>query len=218
MKAASIVLTAIAGLVCVHCGTDSSWAPDFSPVSRVDSGTAVAVMLTTYSTTLLANGTDWTKLRIAVTDSMAREITSANDSIRVYVSGDGMITSRDGASLPVLTDTAGVPYAPAKLVDGVSTLAFRAGTSPDRVRVEARSGRLFPGSHEIHTIPGDVELLMPTAERLPSTTKSIDRMIGADISFLPDREQSRVVRRRRREILRGRTGGRCYTATEESWL
>ena len=188
MKTSSIILTAIAGLACVQCGTDSSRAPDFSSVSRVDSGRAVAVMLTSYSTTLLADGRDWTKLRIAVTDSMGREITSASDSIRLYVSGDGTITSPDGETLLVLTDTAGVQYTPARLVDGVCTLAFKAGTSPDRVRVEARSGRLFPGSHEIHTIPADVELMTPTAEQLRPTTKRIDRMIGADISFLPQIE------------------------------
>jgi len=145
-------------------------------------------MLTSYSTTLLADGRDWTKLRIAVTDSMGREITSASDSIRLYVSGDGTITSPDGETLLVLTDTAGVQYTPARLVDGVCTLAFKAGTSPDRVRVEARSGTLFPGSHEIHTIPADVELMTPTAEQLRPTTKRIDRMIGADISFLPQIE------------------------------
>jgi hypothetical protein len=50
-------------------------------VSRVDSGRAVAVMLTSYSTTLRANGRDTTTLRMAVTDSLGREITSATDSI-----------------------------------------------------------------------------------------------------------------------------------------
>ncbi|MDH3290874.1 MAG: glycosyl hydrolase 53 family protein [Gemmatimonadota bacterium] len=188
MRTLSIVLTAIAGLVLVQCGTDVRQTPDFSSVSRVDSGTAVSVMLTSYSTTLLANGDDGTRLRIAVSDSVGREITSATDSGRVYVSGDGTITELDGTSLPVLTDTAGVPYTPARLVDGVRTLAFKAGTSPDRVKVEARSGTLFPGSHEIHTIPGDVRLLTPTAAQLPTTTKPFDRMIGADISFLPQIE------------------------------
>jgi len=188
MKTLSIVLTALVGMACAQPGADSSPPPDFSSVSRVDSGTAVRVMFTTYSTTLLADGKDGTRLRIAVTDSAGREITSADDSIRVYVSGDGMITAPDGASLPLLTDTAGVQYTPSKLVDGVVNLAFKAGTSPDRVGVEARSGSLFPGSHEIHTIPGDVELLTPTKDQLPPTTKPIDRMIGADISFLPQIE------------------------------
>ncbi|UCG88028.1 MAG: glycosyl hydrolase 53 family protein, partial [Gemmatimonadota bacterium] len=178
----------IAALVVVQCGAEVESVPDFSSVSRVDSGVAVSVMLTSYSTTLLANGEDWTKLRIAVTDSLGREITSAGDSIRVYVTGDGTITSSDGTVLPMLTDTADVQYTAAKLVDGVGVLAFKAGTSPDRVRVEARSGTLWPGSHEIHTIPADVELMTPTAEQLPSITKHIDRMIGADISFLPQIE------------------------------
>lgn len=188
MRTSSFILTAIAVLVCVQCGTDSRPAPDFSAVSRVESGQATAVMLTTYSTTLLADGSDGTTLRIAVTDSMGREITSAADSVRIYVSGDGTITSVDGERLPVRTDTAGAEYTAAQLVDGVLTLAFKAGDSPDRVRVEARSGSLFPGGHEIHTIPADVELLTPTAEQLPPTTKPIERMIGADISFLPQIE------------------------------
>ncbi len=188
MKTVSILLTAVLALVLVQCGMDSSQTPDFSSVSRVDSSTARAVMLTTYSTTLLANGENWTTVRIAVTDSLSREITSASDSIRVYVAGDGAITSLDGRRLPMLTDSAGVPYTPATLVNGVATLAFRAGSSPDRVKVEARSGTLFPGSHEIHTIPGDVELMTPKAGQLPRTTKTIDKMIGADISFLPQIE------------------------------
>jgi len=56
------------------------------------------------------------------------------------------------------------------------------------VRVEARSGTLFPGGHEIHIIPGDVQLLTPGVEQLLPTSKPIERMIGADISFLPQIE------------------------------
>ncbi len=207
MKNSCIMLTVIAAILSVHCGTETSPAPDFSSVSRVDSGQPVAVMLTAYSTTLRANGSDWTKLRIAVTDSLGREITSATDSIRVYVSGDGTITALGGTSLSTLTDTAGVAYTPLRLVDGVSTLAFRGGTTTDRVKVEARSGTLFAGSHEIHTIPADVELLTPTAEQLPATTKPIDRMIGADISFLPQIEN------RAGRFARG--GGKFFEAGKE---
>ncbi|HEX9692548.1 MAG TPA: glycosyl hydrolase 53 family protein [Gemmatimonadales bacterium] len=194
MRTSSIVLTAVAAVLSVHCGTDTGQAhpavPDYSAVSRVDSGTPVAVMLTTYSTTLRANGEDRTRLRIALTDSVGREIMSATDSVRVYVAGDGTITTVDGGSLPVVADTGDTRYTPTRLVNGVVSLGFRAGTSPDRVRVEARSGALFPGSHEIHTIPADVGLMTPTAEQLPPTTKSIARMIGADISFLPQIENN----------------------------
>ncbi len=188
MKARLVAVNAAAGCLFLACATGSDRIPDFSAVSRVDSGTPVAVMLTAYSTTLRANGEDWTKLRIAVTDSASREITSAGDSIRLYVTGDGAITTLHGDALPVLPDTGGVSYTPVTLEGGVAVVAFRAGTVPDRVRVEARSGMLFPGGHEIHTIPADVELLTPAPDQLRPSTKSIDRMIGADISFLPQIE------------------------------
>ncbi len=89
-------MTALAALGTVHCGRAPAKAPDFSVVSRVDSGRAVAVMLTSYSTTLRADGQDWTRLRIAITDSLGREIISARDSIRVYLTGDGALTSPGG--------------------------------------------------------------------------------------------------------------------------
>jgi arabinogalactan endo-1,4-beta-galactosidase len=188
MRMPPIALMAIAVTASLQCASQPVRPPDFSSVSRVDSGRPVAVMLTAYSTTLRANGTHRAALRIAVIDSLSREITSSTDSIRIHVTGDGTITSVDGAVLPVLTDTAGEPYTPVRLENGVVRLAFRAGSTPDRVKVEARAGTLVPGGHEIHTIPADVELRTPTADQLPPTTKSIARMIGADISFLPQIE------------------------------
>jgi beta-galactosidase len=188
MQSPSIALTALAALALAQCPKASSKAPDFSAASRVATGKPVAVMLTSYSTTLRANGKDWTRLRIAVTDSLGREITSATDSIRIYITGDGAITSSDGQPLPALPDTGGWRYTSVALDHGVKTLGFRAGTTPDKVKVEARSGTLFPGGHEIHTIPADVRMLTPTAAQLPPTTKPIGRMIGADISFLPQIE------------------------------
>ena len=176
------------GLVLLACGTPPGRAPDYSAVSRVDSGTPVAVMLTSYSTTLRADGKDWTRLRVAITDSMSREIRSAGESIRVYLTGDGALTSADGGSLRLVADTGGARYAPLTLVHGVAAFGLRAGTSPDRIRIEARADSLFPGTHEIHTIPATGELKTPTPDQLPPTTKPIPRMIGADISFLPQIE------------------------------
>lgn len=161
--------------------------PDFAAVSRIGSGHPVAVMLTSYSTTLRADGKNWTPLRLALTDSASREITSASDSIRVYLDGDGMLTSMEGPLL-MQRDTSGARYAVVRLVNGVSRIGFRAGRTPGKVRIEARSGSLMPGAHEIHTIPAATRMLQPTAEQLPPTTKPIGRMIGADISWLPEIE------------------------------
>ncbi len=162
--------------------------PDFSSVSQVETGKPISVMLTAYSTTLIANGEDKTRLRVAVIDSLNREITSAQDSIRIYVTGDGTVKTSEDKDLPFGVDSTGVKYAKAKLENGDLNLQFIAGNTPDKIKVEAKSGTLWQGAHEIHTIPRDFQYETPTENQLPETTKPIDRMIGADISFLPQIE------------------------------
>jgi hypothetical protein len=184
MKFSTLIYFAGIALL-LHCAPLESKASGFDSISRVKSGKPVSVMLTSYSTTLLANGKDYTRLRIAVTDSLVREITSATDSIRIYITGDGKVTDNNGGQLSVRTDTAGKTYSVTQLVHGTCHLVFVAGTTPDKVKVEARSGKLWPGSHEIHTLPADLVMMKPKPDQLPSTTKPIGLMIGADISFLP---------------------------------
>ncbi|ULC60368.1 glycosyl hydrolase 53 family protein [Flaviramulus sp. BrNp1-15] len=162
--------------------------PNFSSVSQVENGKPVSVMLTSYSTTLVANGKDKTQLRIAVTDSLGREITSASDSIQLYVTGKGTLKTIDEKDFVYGTDSLGTKYVKAKLENGIFNLQFIAGTEPDKVIVEAKSDSLWVGAHEIHTIPSDIVYKTPTEDQLPKTTKPIDRMIGADISFLPQIE------------------------------
>jgi len=175
-------------LMLMQCSQPTTKISEFDSVSQVETGKPVSVMMTAYSTTLLANGSDHTRLRIAATDSLSREITSASDSIFVYVTGDGKVMASDGKELIHKTDTAGNDYAGCKLEHGICNLQFVAGTNPGKVKVEARSGKLWPGSHEIHTLPADFKFMEPTADQLPKTTKPIDKMIGADISFLPQIE------------------------------
>ena len=155
---------------------------------RVAGGRPVAVMLTSYSTTLLANDRDHARLRVALTDSGGREIAGGTDSIRIFVTGDGRVTAADGGDLVFRVDTAGKKYAACRLTDGTCHLLFHAGTHPDRIKVEAWSGKLWPGSHEIHTLPPGFVMMKPGPGQLPPTTLPIARMIGADISFLPQIE------------------------------
>lgn len=175
-------------ILLAGCSTPVKKNSGFSAISQVKTGRPVSVMLTSYSTTLIANGKDQTRLRIAVTDSSNREITSATDSIRVYVTGDGKVTTPDGKEIVTRTDTAGKNYTACRLADGICRLLFIAGNHPDKIKVEAKSGNLWPGSHEIHTLPADFRMMKPLPEQLTATTKNISRMIGADISFLPQIE------------------------------
>ncbi len=151
-------------------------------------GKPASVMLTAYSTTLLANGRDKTRLRIAITDSNMHEIPSAKDSVTVFLTGDAKLKAADGSTLVMDTDTSGRQYAVCGLEKGICQLIFIAGTKPGKVKIEARSGKLWPGSHEIHTLPSGFSMKKPTADQILPATKPVGRMIGADISFLPQIE------------------------------
>jgi arabinogalactan endo-1,4-beta-galactosidase len=151
-------------------------------------GKPASVMMTCYSTTLMADGRDHAGIRIVVTDSAMREIPGTTDSIRIYVSGKGTVTTQRGQHLVIRTDTAGKKYYATRLENGILKLTLTAGTIADRVRVEARSGTLWPASHEIHTLPPGFVMMTPKPSQLPLTTLPIERMIGADISWLPQLE------------------------------
>ena len=178
-------------LLLIKCGIPEKKTSEFSAVSQTEAGRPVSVMLTCYNTTLLANGKDQTPIRIAVRDSAGREITTAKDTIHIYITGDASVTATNGNPLPLKTDTAGIKYSECQLLNGLCHLIFIAGNHPDKIKVEARSGKLWPGSSEIHTIPADFKLMTPKAGQLHPTTNHIGRMIGADISFLPQIEARR---------------------------
>jgi beta-galactosidase len=148
-------------------------------------------MLTAYSTTLIADGESETRLRVAVTDSAGREISTADNSIKIYIDGDlSVLPADDGEVLQQITDTGGVTSFLYRLSDGIAWFRLRAGTEPGKGRVEVRSDGLRAGSHEIHTIPSTVKLMTPDPSQLNPVQKRITPMIGADISFLPQLEDN----------------------------
>jgi len=79
-------------------------------------------------------------------------------------------------------------YLQHKLEHGLAWLNFQAGNKPDKIKVEIRSESLWAGSHEIHTIPASVELFTPEPDQIKQVDKEIGKMIGADISILPQFE------------------------------
>jgi hypothetical protein len=183
------VLTALAVIFLAQCKAPvTERVSEFADISQVDSGRAVSVMLTAYKTTLIADGEDQARLRLVLIDSAGREIRSANESLSVYVEGDASIRTNAGKEIGTQTDTAGATFYPVQVEDGICKLIFQAGTTPDEIHVEARGNRIWPGAHDIHTISSDFVYMKPSPEQLPETSKEVGRMIGADISFLPQQE------------------------------
>ncbi|HNZ70089.1 MAG: glycosyl hydrolase 53 family protein [Prolixibacteraceae bacterium] len=189
-----IVISLLAVVILAGCQagpsgqTGGKTSEEYASVRQVESGKPVHVMLTSYSTTLRANGADQTMMRLTVADSLGREILSAKDTIRITIDGEGTMTDLRGKPLEITADTAGRTTAQFILKGGEAAFYFVTGTTPGKVKVEASSGKLWPGSHELHTLPGDFLMMTPDESQLPRTTKPIDRMIGADISWLPEME------------------------------
>ncbi|MFY9151367.1 MAG: glycosyl hydrolase 53 family protein [Prolixibacteraceae bacterium] len=174
--------------ILFQCTSPKPKTIDFSSVSQVETGNPVSVMLTSYSTTLIANGKDQTKIRIALTDSIGREIKTATDSIQILFSGDGILTDPNGVEINLQPDKMDFKITSQKLVNGTCNLLLTAGNKPGSTKIQVRSGDLRPGDCEIHMLPKNFELMTPTADQLPATTKPTDKIIGADISFLPQIE------------------------------
>jgi arabinogalactan endo-1,4-beta-galactosidase len=182
----------LATVIFSQCNNRKTSDPqsEFRSVSQTATGKPVNVVMTTYTTTMLANGKDQTEIRAFVSDSAGREITSANLPLEIIVTGDGSISAvKDGPEMAMLKiNEDGKTTWTSRIVDGSCKMIFKAGTKPDKVKVEVKSGLLWPGSHEIHTIDPGFKIMKPSKEQVSPVTKNIEKSIGADISFLPQIE------------------------------
>jgi arabinogalactan endo-1,4-beta-galactosidase len=188
-KMKSRILTILClGILLAQCTCPEAPKTNLASKYQVNTGKPTAVMLTSYSTTLIANNQDTARLRIAITDSTGKEIITATNPVQIYVTGNGKLVSPEGKDVSMKIDTAGNKYASYPIINGVLNLYFVSGNIPDKVKIEARSEKLFSGGTEIHTLPASFEYKKPSNKQLSSITKPIGRIVGADISFLPQIE------------------------------
>jgi arabinogalactan endo-1,4-beta-galactosidase len=181
----------MATLVFTGCGRTQKEirTSEFASTIQTATGKPVGVVMTTYTTTMIADGKDETLIRVCVIDSIGREITTAKMPITITIKGDAEIAgTKNGIPVSLVSSENGVKVWSSDIIDGSCPLIFRAGTREDKIKVEVKAEKLWPGSHEIHTINPEVKLLKPTPEQIIPVTKVIGRSIGADISFLPQME------------------------------
>lgn len=166
---------------------------DLTKYYQVATGIPQNLVFASYKTTMIANGSDETLLRISVADSTDREITDAQLPFKIAVKGDATISETDGSAPELISKSDTMTVWKSQLVDGIKKLKLKAGTTPGRLNVEVSAEGVWSGSHEIHVIPGDVKLMKPTEEQLQPTPTIRQKMIGADISFLPELEARGMV-------------------------
>lgn len=162
--------------------------PDLSYLYQIQTGRPANLIFASYKTTMIANGKDEANLRISVADSAGYEIMDASLPFEISVIGDATITEPDGTSPELVSKSDTMTVWKSKLESGIKKLKLVAGSSPVKTIVEAKTEGLWPASHEIHAIPRDVKLLQPTSDQIKPSLNIKPKMIGADISFLPQLE------------------------------
>ncbi len=147
------------------------------------------IVVTPYRTTIVADGKDVAVINISVVDRQGRSVPDAQNKIKFSFTGDAKIigvANGDPSS-----------HEPDKfnnnedwqrsLFNGSCQVILQAGKTIDKIEFKAESEGLRPGDTGIHTIhPGKPHSV--TAKIKPAKRPVIDKMIGADISFLPQLE------------------------------
>ncbi|RYY85798.1 MAG: DUF4982 domain-containing protein [Chitinophagaceae bacterium] len=149
-------------------------------------GAPAEVVVTPYRTTILADGRDVTVLNISVVDKEGREVPDANNLIRFSVKGDAKIIGvGNGDPSSHEQDKYEDSVAFRHLFNGKAQVIVQAGRSASFVAFTAKSEGLWDGSTDIHTVPVQVS---PGRVNNYVPRSANGRMLGADISFLPQLE------------------------------
>lgn len=156
-------------------------------------GKPAEVVISPYKTTMLADGKDATVINISVIDRQGREVPDANNLIRFSLKGDGKIIgvgNGDPSSheQDKYFDSAAQRY----LFNGKCQVIVQSGIIPSMIHFEAKADSLWTGATDIMTIKNspitNVRSSGITFPVIPFKPTPIDKMLGADISFLPELE------------------------------
>ncbi len=156
-------------------------------------GKAAEVVVSPYKTTMLADGKDATVINISVIDREGREIPNADNLIKFSLKGDAKIIgvgNGDPSSHEVdkYLDT----VAQRHLFNGKCQVIIQSGNAQSVIHFEATADSLWKGATDIMTIqPGTAHSVIASKNTfpvLPFKNTPVDKMLGADISFLPELE------------------------------
>ncbi len=152
-------------------------------------GNAAEVVITPYKTTLLADGKDATVINVKVVDRQGREVPDANNPVSFTISGDAKIIGvGNGNPSSHEPDKYFDNRWQRMLFNGKCQLIVQAGKKPDFIHIEAASEGLGTASTDIVTVDASLENIVTPAPISKGIKKTTGRMLGADISFLPELE------------------------------
>ncbi|MFL5807959.1 MAG: beta-galactosidase GalA [Flavisolibacter sp.] len=151
-------------------------------------GEAVEIVVTPYKTTMLADGKDVSVINISAIDRQGREVPDADQLIHFTWTGDAKIigvgNGDPSSHEPDKYETDSLWQR--RLFNGKCQVILQSGHSASIVKFQASAEGLRTGSTDVHTIPSFTP--GPVNRITKYEKKKIDKMIGADISFLPQLE------------------------------
>ncbi len=156
-------------------------------------GMPFEVVVTPYKTTILSDGKDATVINISVVDREGREVPDADNLVRFSIEGDGKIIGVGNGDPSSHEPDKYVPGAWQRtLFNGKCQVIIQSGTKPGMIKFDAKATGLWAGGTDIQTIsPESVATITVDPEypvSFPPAKKEVDKMLGADISFLPELE------------------------------
>ena len=156
-------------------------------------GKPFEVVVSPYKTTMLADGKDATVINISVIDRQGREVPDAGNLIRFTVQGDAkIIGTGNGDPSSHEQDRYNDSIAQRHLFNGKCQVILQTGLSQSVIHFEANADSLWKGATDIISIqPGKPSHVNATAQPypvIPFKETKVGKMLGADISFLPELE------------------------------
>jgi beta-galactosidase len=152
------------------------------------------VVVTPYKTTMLADGKDVAVLNISVIDKNGVEVPDANNLIHFSLQGDAKIIGvGNGDPSSHEQDKFDDTVAQRHLFNGKCQVIVQSGNTKSLIHFEAKGDSIqWSGGTDIAAIqPGAPHLVAKANNTFPIskfTSTPIDKMLGADISFLPELE------------------------------
>jgi beta-galactosidase len=154
-------------------------------------GLPTEVVVTPYTTTILADGKDATVVNIVVFDREGREVPDADNLVTFEIEGPGKIIGvGNGDPSSHEPDKCADGAWQRRLFNGKCQVIIQSEAKEGMIKFNAKATGLWSGGTDIQTVnPASVaSVTIDKKYEVAGPSRNTDKMIGADISFLPELE------------------------------
>ena len=151
-------------------------------------GPAAEIVVTPYKTTLLADGSDVSVINLTAIDKEGREVPDADNLVQFQLEGDAKIIGLgNGDPSSHESDKCEGGWCQRRLFNGKCQVIVQSGRTEGMIKFKATAAGLWSGGTDIQTV-SVTNLDIKETGKANNRNIQVDKMLGADISFLPELE------------------------------